>query len=590
MKSMMKACLILAIAVLGLSARSNAQTLKGLGSSAMYLELGEAAGAADASGSMECVWSKGSGTVSAVDTGASVPDNGQVWAAWAPGSSSDCTTVNTSMPIYAYLQTDSVVGDRCLSNAINLGSCTITNFPTSGSATTPAGLVLGSVAAESTLISDVANALNSSAVNFAGTDIRPEDAYFAITRALTSCGTAITQYTGGSGSPTQYLGLGYTSGGTIVGNSNAGGSTFNVVSFTLPADGFTVSPLGAVPVVVAVNSTDPAGTGFNSTAITNLNRSTLALYLDGSIGSTQDALTPALALPGGYTPEPATVYVREPLSGTYNTMEYNIPNNVELQTSQDVGLNQIPYTPGTPSTGNQNCNGTVPAWNSATVNMGTLAGNVKQRAIGTGNELAAVFGHNDTLGYSFWGVGNFKAAPTTAKYLTVDGVDPIENTYGAIGTFPAGAIPTPTSGVGPSLANVTLAHVADGTYPIWSLIRLVSDSSSPITPAVQTLAADTQSYVSFGLATSQPDFIPYNSLAVERAHFATPGTSSGPVTLSNGVCGLTAGRTSFTEAGGDVGGMVIPCMVDADYYADTNAAGAASLFVGTSAPSSSRRQ
>jgi hypothetical protein len=382
-------------------------------------------------------------------------------------------------------------------------------------------------------------------VNAAGTDIRPEDAELAITRALTSCGTNVGTWGPLSVSTTQYEGLGYANRGSI--DSYYSTSTFHVVNFSLPSS-FTVTPVGAAPVVVAVSSTDTAPAGFANTNITNLNSSTLALYLDGTIGYTRDALTPGNTQTTAQN-KATTVILREPLSGTYNTLEYSIPNTLRFQTSQDVGQEQ--------PTATKNCNGTVPEWNAEGTSMATLvSGAVRNRAIGTGEEIKALFGTGgytapeDGLGYAFWSVANFAPAASstsTVKYLTVDGVDPIQTTY------TGGTIPTTST----ELESVTLQHVKDGTYPIWSLLRLVTTSSSASTYAGY-LATAAQSYVSFGTSTSQPDFVPYSSLAVEHSHFLQSGISP-----QNGVGG------TYTEAGGDVGGVVIPVQADKDYVTDT---------------------
>ena len=251
-----------------------------------------------------------------------------------------------------------------------------------------------------TLPQAVADSLTATKVNVAATDIRPEDAEFAITRALTPCGSTV----GGTGSIAPYLGLGYVNGGTI--DSHFSSSSFNVISFTLPSV-YYVTPVGFDPIMVVVNSTDAAGTGFNNTGIITISSAMLASYLDGSIGTTAALVPPADA----QTPAATTVMVREPLSGTYNTMEYNVPNTESLKTSQDVGVNQLPSQ--------QNCSGSVVGSNPMAIEN-TAAGSWRYRAIGTGQELAETFATNDALGYGFWGVSNYAAAPATAKYLQVD--------------------------------------------------------------------------------------------------------------------------------------------------------------------------
>lgn len=520
--------------VLANSTNSQAQTVafNGMGSSALFLELGEAAAAKTTSGGLgaTCVWSTNvSKAVVATDSstfGGGETESGNAWVAWTPTSTNSCTSVTTTTKIYAYLQTDSVVGNRCLFNA-----CTIA-FTSTAIGSSPSGLILGT-SGEKALPSAVATILNANkAVTAAGTDIRPEDAQFAIKRGLTPCGTPVT-----TGS--QYLGLGYANGGTI--DSFYSSSQFHAINFTLPA-AFAVTPVGATPIVVAVE-TDGTENGFGDPNIKNLNRSTLARYLDGSLGNTSDALLPGTAAVG--TPAATTVLIREPLSGTYNTMEYNIPNSAELKTSQDVGYNQPAAT--------KNCSGTAVKWNAEGTSMGTLVtGAVRNRAIGTGQMVTELLATPNALGYSFWSVANFKAATNTAKYLTIDGVDPIENYY-TDGEIPA----TPYD-----LTKVTLAHIKDGTYPIWSNLRLVNKGATAL-PGVTALASAAQNFVTFGeVLNPRPDFVPASSLKVLRSHFTPPGQTVTPANGDGGSC-------SVPEAGGDVGGVVLTHQVDVAYCVAT---------------------
>ncbi|MBT9333099.1 hypothetical protein [Paracidobacterium acidisoli] len=549
MKQLANRILILLAAVLfvALPASSNAQPspdVNAIGSSGLFLELGEAAftlslppGAAVA-----CAWSTStSSLVVATDTSSGTnTDTGNAWVVWFAPTGSTCSSNVVPVAVYGYLQTDSVVGDRCLFNG-TASKCSISY--TSAVGTAGANLIEPT---EFALPAMVASALNG-APNVAGTDIRPEDAEFATARALTTCGTPIPA-TYGSVTTTQYEGLGYTAGDNIESETNPG-TGFHALDFTLPATFFT-QPVGADPVVVFVHSTDASGTGFNNTSITNLNRSTLALYLDGSIGETRDALTPGAT----GTSEPTTVFIREPLSGTYNTMEYNIPNSLELQTSQDVGEEQ-------PSS-QKNCSGSAVGSNPMNIENTNFT-SFRKRAIGTGQEVSAVFGNNDSLGYAFWGVTNFKAATSTDKYLTVDGVDPLLTSYTTLN----GTIPTTAT----QLANVKFPHIVDGTYPIWSLLRLVYVNSS-LSTATLNLAEGAASFTT----PMHPDFVPYYvasagttvNLKVERSHFIPPAGTIMPATPINGECASNPTALT-TEAGGDVGGVVIPCAVDADYKTTT---------------------
>jgi hypothetical protein len=174
-------------------------------------------------------------------------------------------------------------------------------------------------------------------------------------------------------------------------------------------------------------------------------------------------------------------------------------------------------------------------------------------------------GEKDSLGYGFWSAANYaKATATNAKYLTVDGVDPIQEVW------VDGLVPTSGNGL---LGNVTLAHVKDGTYPIWSLLRVVTDSSGVAFTAVgnastpNTLISDAYKF----LSQSQPDFVPYTSLQIVRSHFVPPGFGVGFHFPSGGAgedvaCNGTG--SGCIEAGGDVGGLVYSLQADGDYNAD----------------------
>ena len=153
----------------------------------------------------------------------------------------------------------------------------------------------------------------------------------------------------------------------------------------------------------------------------------------------------------------------------------------------------------------------------------------------------------DSIGYALWSTGNFNNT-TNLKYLTVDGVDPILDTY------TGGTAPQRANGLLPS---VTLSHVKDGTYPLWSMLRLVSYKGNEA--VAQTLATKVQNMVSFGPGATNPDFVPYSQMNVFHAHYAPlyVNFNDGNV-ASDGNCGTT-------EAGGDVGGMVFTLQAGADF-------------------------
>lgn len=541
--------LSLASMPLALTSNAHAQTvvLNGLGSSALFLEAG--LGTTKSPISAQCWWTGNNGASNAViatDTkgGQTVTDAGNAWVAWTTGGGT-CSAPSSTAKVWAYLQTDSVVGNRCLFNAhTSPATCTIAHpatNPASSGLLFPANDATKSETALPTTIATALNNHTTAPVNFAGTDIRPEDAVFAVARAVVGCGTAI-----GS---TQYLGLGYDPTST---DSNANsvksffsGSVFHTTQFTLPVSYF-VTPIGATPVVVAVN-------GFSG--VTNITSATLAQFLDGTFSYTGQASG------AGATGSAVTTLIREPLSGTYNTMEYNVPNRTLsdgtylFQTSQDVGLRQ----PNGMTFPQRDCNPSDGAPKNP-MNIATPSGGHRRRAIGTGQELAEVLDTTNNganiLGYGFWSAANYKpfSSSTTTHYLTVDGVDPLRTT-----SVSGNPIPTSTT----ALANVTLSNVKNGTYPIWSLIRFVTADSTSKTNA-DNLATATKSFTVFGGSNPRPDFIVSDNLTVVRSHFIPPAGTTQPSAAADGNVGLPSSFCTNPEAGGDVGGAIITLATDSN--------------------------
>jgi len=579
----MKYLSVVAAAVLAIAAASvNAQTVQVamIGSSAIFNELGQAAGQ-----NLGCIWFDTGKTFTATDArpGSMTPaqpsltDTGAGWVAWNANGGT-CAAPNAGYVIYFDINTDSTVGNRCFFGVQASGNpgCVVTTSATGDPATGTFGN-----SALPTVVAAAINAGGGTSINAAATDIRPEDAEFATIRALTACGQVVSG---------QYLGLGYASqvaatptgilGVSIAGSTfNLGNITspgsFNVAAFNLegtdPFTGqavrtFNVIPVGAVPIVVFVNPSDTAG--FGSLQVTNVDRAVLAGYLDGTLGRTQDMIAQTYTSGGVKASE---TYVREPLSGTYNTMEFNVPNSQQNQTSMDVGLaslnNAGQHTHGPVlncvSGGVNNTTGATATVLNNPLHETALHGGPtvgRDRVIGTGNMVKAVTGVADSLGYAFWSAANFASATAAnAKYVTVDGLDPIQQDW------TDGLVPTSNNDL---LGNVTMTHVKDGGYPIWSLLRVECDSSiANDCTNVQTLVNDAQTL----LTPFQPDFVPTTQLAVLRSHFAPP-TVSFPCSIAANTPANGNPGTSEPECGGDVGGMVYSQQSDGDYLHDNSSA------------------
>jgi hypothetical protein len=449
-------------------------------------------------------WSKKNGAAVHDSRSANIPDTtGNIWIVW---DNSTSPTV-----ICAYTNVDSGVGVRAFF-AVPTNTVTL-NSSDNGSAGDQ--LVPTPMPPDEALPSAVFNALQGAAFNAGMTDIRPEDALFATNRAL----APLTN---------NRSGLGYGPGpiGQEIKSAFSGKFAIPVafaLSGTDPISGqpITFTPLtsstGASPVVVFVNSTLSTLGHLGSPQFTNVPRFVLGWAQNGNLTRTRD-LANIIGLPS----YGLHVMLREPLSGTYNTMEFDVTRSVEINSSQENNV-------------------TPPGDNP--LNQHYASGGSRQRVIGTGEMVAEVGATPDSLGYSFWGFGNFQPVLSTAKYLTVDGVDPIKQTY-TNGAFPS--CPQP-----PCIGALTFPNIKNGSYPIWSVLRIVT--VSPMPSGIQQL------YSAALLEASQiPDFLPANQLGVFRSHYNQSGVA--------GSNGIIAGHP---EAGGDMGGAVFSTQSDRDYFADT---------------------
>jgi hypothetical protein len=535
----MKHMLVLAIALCATASVSRAQAtiqFLGGGSSALFLELGQAA-QSSASTSTPCVWTqKSAASVLARDdrTSPTTDEQGNIWITWGHGTGT-CAAPAGAFNVYSYMQLDSVVGDKCYFLVSSTGASGCIQILTVAAGTAGANLLGTGFGPDTAIPAAVISAVNGQRYFVIGTDIRPEDAKFASKRMFTTCGTALTREPFQS---TTYstAGLGYQTSTTGVGTpvkSFFSTKKFNVIDFNIggsdPITGkavraYNVTTVGAQPIVVAVSPVPAGGTSIG--AATDINAETLAEFMDGTTGSTTD-------LQGPTTAAGVTVLLREPLSGTYNTIEYSIPNSVEFRTSEDAN----------------NCLGTVVNSNPLDLASasGKVAGAARKRVIGTGEMVAELqAASTPSLGYFFWSAGNAAAfTATNGKYLTVNGVDPIANSYSVTnGVFPTSAAGT--------LANVTFKNLAAGDYAIWSALRLVSTTPTPA--GVTNLVNGAQT-----LNSTQHDFVTLASLKIWHSHFTI--NSVGVSTAANGLC-------SAKEAGGDAGGATIQGNKDRDYCTD----------------------
>jgi hypothetical protein len=559
--------LLCAIPTLSHAAVGNSGVVQavGGGSSAIFLELGTGAQSAAAT-STPCVWSKkGSNsttTVTADDSRPSsgtVSEQGDIWITWSVSTAAGANCANPAgspdtggvYNIYSYMKLDSVVGDKCFFMVDSSATAGCVQQISIAAGTIPDNLILTS--GETNIPANVIASLNGKHYTYIGTDIRPEDAKFATYRLFQNCGSFVFRNPYDLGERLTY-GLGYASSVTGVGDqikSAFSAKFFNVIDFNIsgndpftshPVPAATVLPIGAQPIVVAVAPTGGTGIG----AATDIPGFTLALFYEGVLARSTDLL-------GVTTANGVTTLVREPLSGTYNTMEFSNPNSSQFHTSQDDNF----------------CNGTKEF--SQTMNIASGVGNVtgarRARVIGTGEMVSTLqAATTDTLGYFFWSAGNAKGL-TNVKYLTVNGVDPLLDAYGSSGgtAYTPGVLPQ-AGGTGgtPPLTAVSFKNLNAGDYSIWSAVRLVTGSSVPAGVSNLLTALGTQN-------ASQHDYVAPANLTVWHAHFplltigVTAFANGTTINTANDLCNTTGAQT---EAGGDAGGTNVMKKVNSDFCSD----------------------
>ncbi len=564
--------------------------------------------------------------------GTKLTDTGTVWMVWDEHTLYVAGTGTTCAPnVWLYLNTDSVVGNRAIFGSVGSGSYGVyveapatfpapqdttsaTSFtipPAEWGSTSPAGggyddVVPANIQALFTSANEgVANAPNL--VNVGASDIRPEDAFFAITRANSVLGGT---------SADQRDGLGYVSAGAtgpnsttpgaapanctgttpgatvadLVGsaikgqetnganNSTGSASSFNVAAFNITGqDPFTcatipamhVLPVGATPIIFIHSN--------NGSTLSGLTNATEAQL--GTVFSGANHNASVFGLPSANF----AVMVREPLSGTYNTTEETVmrhPSSTSLyRYSMETGVNPAVDNP--------------------------LNGNGgRYRAIGTGREVNAVktaftnYGV-DGIGFTFFSYGNVATlgGSSNYSYITLNGVDPIWHNYvpgtngindpgqagltpgqlpyntpcGSASAIPPTAFPCPESSLwsaDPSYTTVGITNtptvsysfpnVRNGAYPSWSAVRLIA---GPAWINANALVTASNVYA----VTTTPDYIPYVTvksgttiidpgLNIVRSHYGCTLVTCGLNVLG------TAINPPFNspEKGRDAGGQILP--------------------------------
>jgi hypothetical protein len=527
--------------------------------------------------------------------------NAKGWIEWA--GSADGTTLTA---VCVYLATDSIVGNRLFfatntagtpAGTIDFsGGCT-SGFPISGDGSIPAGIL----PADTPLPAAVCSALQGKVWNAAPSDIRAEDASFGTQRACAAYAQAGTGfgYSCTTSPSIIHSGVGGSSGSVqtvtyaIAGQDPV--TSTQIAHSTAGSDGhpFVTLPAGGQAVLVLVNINDTSTTGFGNSALFNVNRPDLGRVFTGAATHTRDIL-PGL----GLASKPLTALVREPLSGTFNTFEFQVTRTKEFDFTQE-DLYSTTNAAIADGIGMSTPSGWV--WEGGSV-AGSVLGNpldwkktstggLKVRVIGTGEMVSTVAGvgltdaNNNTLtnqiGYAFFSFGNVKSAVGLAKYLLVDGVDPLFATSD-LNPGGVGALPTCTA---PCSGAVTLANIKNGSYPIWNILRVIT--TGPLGAQTTSGACESAATVCQMVAASQaaysqiPDLVAYSQMEVFRSHQSIKdGTVTFPPHngykheggVANTPCGFApiAGAAIQYECGGDVSGARFLIQQELDANVDTN--------------------
>lgn len=585
-------------AVVGIVPQAQAQTVKVMiaGSSAMWQAMALGAynnGLSIVDGSQTFHYTSGANfnltdsrsTLATVDTGA-------IWIVW-----DSAATPN----VWAYIKVDSVVGNRCY---FARPACTVSvaSFPAVGSQIK----VWPDNSADTLPPANVQNLFSVAAqsVSVAATDIRPEDAAFAQCRVNSALGAS----TAGGANSDGLDGLGYNTnnaagvcpiynagtaqskgvGSPILSGYPASTAKANVLAFnitgkdpitntTVPA--YTVTAVGAAPIVFVT-----AKTGL----LKNLNSATEQQLQQVFSGT--DCNANAFGLTAGAI----NVFLREPLSGTYNTTEATVMRYPTLYAEGSLA--------GSPVAG-LSMETSVGANNPLAGQAGTCSGGGQRfRTIGTGEEVKAVLNSNaagvfptarDGIGFTFFSYGNVSSIANSASfgYISLNGVDPIFQSFGAGQSIDPGQ--PSGSGVLPAQANLpascqpsgfpcredfiwgngfSFPNLRNGTYRSWSLLRLVATGTANTnaialkTASNKYVVVNTPDYVPAAAVTCTPATCPGMigtgtiadlGLKLVRSHYQQYDGNS----VKLGTFATLPDTCNVPEKGGDMGGWIIPTTV-----------------------------
>jgi hypothetical protein len=567
MKTKFYAVVVFAAFLLCFAASSNAQTVTifagSSGAFQSFAVASQSAGAAAVCNGAPNTWSQGSTAGNGMqDANGSPLEKGSIYI----GYDGAATGVGTTH-ICVYVSVDSVVGNRLY-------------FSTGPGGTRSTLQLTGGLAAggKVPLVPDTVNPLPAAVVALINTtpgvtnaitagvsDIRPEDALWTTIRVRNGLGwgnnAVCSAYSATSAQTINY---------TIEGNDPISNQ---------PVPAYTTINVGAYPVVVFYNKTGVGGKDLGTFLPTDINSHNIAAIWGGLGAQTTDLghFGPATYNIGGGpiavggSGAPLTVLVREPISGTYNTFEWQaVHNQGTIQTQEAVFPAPVanacagPFPPASPS-GNPSYVTTGGAHNS----VATYG-----RVIGTGEMVTEAKAIKNAVGYAFWTFSTFNGTGATLNYLTVDGVDPLQ-------TAPTGGAFPQCAGTPLVCPVLPLTGVVNGDYRIWNIIRVISPTTGAAATNVATFVTAAQNQTVAPTAHPITDFVPFVAngqqyLSVFRSHYAAPTgvaqVCTATTNINDQVNGpVQPGLIGCPEGGGDMAGAIFTWGQDIDTYLTTGA-------------------
>jgi hypothetical protein len=478
------------------------------------------------------------------------PNPGSLWVVWS------------SNGIWAYLSVDSAVGVRAFSAAprTSLALAALTSLPVSS---TSNYAFWADGTNDTALTTAVYNAISGVSFTALNTDILPVDALFATNRILNTLGYGSVRDPRPGHSSEFLIGNAIESAFSA---DIAVPASFALASGTDPITGQStpyqyIYPVGAAPVIFLANTLSGSSVQ-NATGIGNSYDASALFSGVAEFNSVPCAQSLAVGATGPISP-----VLLEPSSGAMNTVEYSV-FVASGGHSQETGVSAVYDNPL-----QQPCGAAT-----------------RYRAVGTEDEANAIAAFPSTIGYAFFSyesTGPYRnyngvSSPRAYKYLQLGGVDPINATY-TNGALPGCPVVNGSYNC-PITAGQSFLNLRNGTYPAWSIYRMITDYSGQTN--VATLVTQAQKSVNIAI----PDFVPFTpvcavspsgsndpGLDVYRRHFVPTTVQTTPNTVilyaSDGVVGATVqcivkratlpaltlggGSGGGVEAGGDVGGKII---------------------------------